>query len=120
MLEVVDKTVLLADEDDVATKVIMVVGVTLGVTEKEVDDTGGSTTGVTEGGVGWLGGSTTGVTEAGVGWIGCTGTAAGVDDGAGLGDGVLEELGDGLCPPTGDPPPDPPEQRPEVDGFEKT
>jgi hypothetical protein len=52
------------------------------------------------------------VTEAGGGW-----TAAGVDDGVGLGDGVLEELGDGLCPPTGDPPP---EQRPEVDGFKKT
>ncbi len=70
MLEVVDKTVLLPDEDDVATKVIMVVGVTLGVTEEEVDDTGGSTMGVTEGGVGWLGGSTTGVTGTGGGWTG--------------------------------------------------
>ena len=36
MLGVVDKTVLLPDEDDVATKVIMVVGVTIGVTEEEV------------------------------------------------------------------------------------
>lgn len=70
MLEVVDKTVLLPDEDDVATKVIMVVGVTLGVTEEEVDDTGGSTMGVTEGGVGWLGGSTTGVTGTSGGWTG--------------------------------------------------
>lgn len=124
----VEETVLLEDEDedDVATRVIMVVGVILGVTGGEGDDTGGSTTGVTDGEGDDTGGSTIGVMDV---WAVGLGTGVvDVEEGVGVGDGVLEELDDELCPPTGDAPPgdplpgdeEPPEQRPEDDGFGKT
>lgn len=51
------------------------------------------------------------------------GAGDGVLEGVGVDDGVLEDPNDEICPPTGAPPlgdEEPPEQRPEDDGFGQT